>query len=160
MEHSKFFRAGFNGKFGEAVSKDMQLHGIDPAAYATYVQWMYSGKIVVMEPDQVKTDENGEKRYLLLAKLYVVADQLENRHLRNQTMTDLVEVLKSTNITTGASAISLAYERTPEKSALRRFMVDSHLITSGKAEAERIRGDRSQLPACFILDVALRLLEN
>ena len=120
---------------------------------------MYSGQVVTAENEGVEGSPAVSKRYLVLIDLYIIADRLENSHLRNHTMTAIVDLLRTTNMNSGTEAILVVYWETPENSSIRRFLVDSYLVCKSQLMAEWFMKARHGLPADFVSDITFGLFQ-
>ena len=126
--HSKLFSAAFNGTFHEATTKCIHLPEVeDLEIFRRYVHWMYSGDIITMGPDEVQSRGFSPKQQERLARLYFLADHLENAYLRNAVMTMLVDLYNAGAFSLSEIAIATVFEETPENSQPRKFAFDSAL---------------------------------
>ncbi|KAK5713456.1 hypothetical protein LTR15_011156 [Elasticomyces elasticus] len=96
VKHSKFFHAACNGGFKEAEEKVIRLPETTPATFGAYLQWAYSGSVVVVDDKELKADVTGTKNRWRLAKLYVLANFLADIPLQNKVIDNYVGSLRST----------------------------------------------------------------
>ena len=153
IKHSTFFRAACKGEFLEGKQKQVQLPETDVEIFPIYVQWMYSGEIVLLDTKDIENDTDGAKRNVLGTKLYILADRLGDTLLQNKVIDYLIDLMKSVSRGPTATAVSLAYEELLETATLRKFVLDVHVKL---ADAKWLKAEERTLPREFIHDLALR----
>ena len=154
-QHSAFFRAACNGKFKESIEETVRLPEVDVAIFKIYVQWIYTGEIVVIDPEELTDHEskNAPTRYLRLTQLYVLADRLEDVHLRNAVVDTFLKLVDETRKCPSIRAIEKAYEQTAGGSMLRILFSDYYVQLDC---AEWFKECREDLPQDFIFDVLVQ----
>ncbi|KAK5137755.1 hypothetical protein LTR08_007327 [Meristemomyces frigidus] len=126
--HSKFFRAACSKGFKEGEEKLVRLPEVDADVFPRYLQWAYSGEVVVASAEEVATDRGMR---LDLVQLYILAEYLADALLRN-AITDLLRTVYTVAETgPGAAVLCLAYQTTSDKCTLQKLMLGWHLGTSG-----------------------------
>lgn len=152
VEDSKYFRATFQGHFSEADSKEVHLPDIELETFQTYVHWMYTGEVIVVDRVDDKSG-TAKESYGRIIQLYIAADRLENARLRNDTMTKLLERTRDGTLP-AVEAIRAAYQNTIEGSTLRRYVVDARHAQSAERSTMWLKSHREELPLDFIVDYA------
>jgi hypothetical protein len=96
---SGFFRAATNGNWEEADTKEIQLPDHKPAAFDTYSNWLYTGKIVLDCEDSISTASNrlekGRMSTTAWAELlgaYILAHYLLDIAFQNALLDDILRV--------------------------------------------------------------------
>ncbi|KAK5703347.1 hypothetical protein LTR17_022213 [Elasticomyces elasticus] len=158
-KHSKFFQAACNGGFKEAEEKVIRLPETTPATFGAYLQWAYSGSVVVVDEEELKADVTGTRNRWRLAKLYVLANFLADIPLQNNVIDNYVGSLRSTKHGTGLCGLKLAYEHTPTGSWLRRLFVEEWSGTIRHAKnVKYFEANRDELPVEFQGDLIIALV--
>lgn len=122
---SSFFQAAFNGRFAESRKRSLKLPDLNVEDFKRYIHWAYSGEVVVVDSeDGGEEDDKGAKERMLLARLYVVGDQLGETLLRNTVIDKMFDLNEKTGSGMGADPITIAYAQTPEGSKLRLLVRD------------------------------------
>ena len=130
----------------------MKLPEADAETFTVYVQWAYTGVIVVVDPTIEASDESGAHRYAAITKLNILADQLSNTTLRNESSDYFKHVLKSSTNMPAADVISMIYTKLPETSKLRKLVVDWYIWAGN---TEWLKSNSHLLPSDFVLDLAV-----
>ena len=77
---SPYFKAALTKGFLETHKKSMEIPEDDPDQFELLVQWLYTKKLDLPNPD---TDEAHEERYLQLCNLYVLTDKYRMMGMNN-----------------------------------------------------------------------------
>ncbi|KAK4952511.1 hypothetical protein LTR10_009317 [Elasticomyces elasticus] len=125
-KYSGFFKAACNGGFREAQDKIIHLPDVGPATFRAYVQWIYSGNVVVVDGEELRSDDKGDQRQWRLIKLYVLGEILSDMLLRNKITDGYRECCRSNGYGAGPASIGLAYEHTPAGSTMRKLLLDEN----------------------------------
>ncbi|KAK5683356.1 hypothetical protein LTS10_004887 [Elasticomyces elasticus] len=155
-KHSKFFQAACNGGFKEAQEKVIHLPEVQPATFRAYVQWIYSGAVVVTDFEEHKTDVKGRSCRESLVKLYILADIIAHTLLRNKTIDEYVASCRSTEYGTNPALIKVAYKQCPAGSMLRKLFVDENVYFSTDRVAW-LQEERDQFPVEFLRDLVVAM---
>ncbi|KAK4897823.1 hypothetical protein LTR27_004595 [Elasticomyces elasticus] len=147
IKHSKFFNAACNGGFKEAEDKIVRLPETAPATFRAYLQWAYSGGVVVVDEEELKADVEGQNCRWRLAMLYVLASFLADTPLQNKVIDEYIGSLRSVTYGIGPCGVVFAYEHTPAGSSLRRLLVEewSFTIRNGK-NVDWFKAHRDEFP--------------
>ncbi|TKA81610.1 hypothetical protein B0A55_03559 [Friedmanniomyces simplex] len=157
--HSKFFQAACRGKFKEAKEKVVRLLEVSEETFRAYVQWMYSGTVVVMDKQEHEADADCCVHEVNLVKLYILADTLAALPLRNKTIDEYVVFSRSPSSGTVSLCIKLAYKHTPVGSRLRELFVDENVYWSAYW-TKWLKRQLHHLPVEFISDLAIGMAER
>jgi hypothetical protein len=149
---STFFRGALDKEFREAKEKLVRMPEADVEAFAIYIQWVYNNKIVLLEPEDVKSDGNALRRTRLLVNLYILADLAGNTSLMNQTVDEYNELLQAVKVGPCPADVTRAYDDTPDKSKLRKFVLDWYLST---VQIDWLEKNMSAMPDQFVRDLAI-----
>lgn len=122
---SPFFRAGFSGGFKEALEKAMQLPEDDVYTFQRFVSWLYTKKYGLSGYGSALETN---KRYLQLARLYVMSDKFGTNSLKNEIIDHLFSTKKIAGLYPPSQAtISFMYANSATGSAFRKLLVDWHV---------------------------------
>ncbi|KAK3659395.1 hypothetical protein LTR56_001285 [Elasticomyces elasticus] len=154
VAHSKFFRAACNGQFKEAQEKVIRLPDIKPSIFRAYLQWIYSGHVVVLTAAGLSADHKGIDSRVELVKLYALADVLADTPLRNRIIDEIRASLVEHQMGFGVRAICFAYENAPARCTLHRLIVD-HNVHNSKTYTTWFEDYRTKLPSEFFTDLAI-----
>lgn len=107
-----------------------------------------------MEQDDMSETEaeTGRQQGHLLGKLYVLADQLEIRTLRNAAIDGIIRLFEKTSMIPTLLTLDVAYLEIPESSTLRRLIRDYFM---NRLHSRWLSVIRDQVPFDFIFDLAL-----
>ncbi|KAL2045017.1 hypothetical protein N7G274_002792 [Stereocaulon virgatum] len=119
---SPFFDAALNGSWVEATSNDISLPEDNPAAFETFVQWIYSGKLVTGSMDDIP-------RYI---RAWTLGDKLRCPAFQDCAMLHLLHL--HMRVYVEPKTVQLAYEGSMAGSRLRKWALQefSSGITCGK----------------------------
>jgi hypothetical protein len=117
-EASPFFRAALTTDFREATEERITLLEDDVDTVDRFVQWLYTKSY------QLPSSEGSKQHYLQLARLYVLADKLQVRALKDEIIRVSFRVCGSADVTPPSmSVVAYVFENTMENSAFRRLIV-------------------------------------
>lgn len=153
---STFFRAAVEGGFKESKEKVIRLPEIDTESWSTYLQWIYSNEVVVLNPEEIDNDGYGVKRRNRLITLYLLADAVDDLTLRNKIVDEYVKVFKSTRLWE-CENISVLLNSVSESNKFRELILD-FILRSSPDSAAYLQEISDQLPKSFLLEVATTLL--
>jgi BTB/POZ domain len=92
---SEFFRAAFAGQFDEARSGIITLRDEEPEIFVELLKWFYGSKTLSITTCKVGDTElkqrEARRGYLLMIKLYVLADKLVVKPLADQILATILE---------------------------------------------------------------------
>ena len=136
---------------------------VAPQAFQQYLSWVYSGELDLSSPNSNDMDTLQALHGLLFEsdrfvakaiELYLLADKLDDIHLRNKTVEMLV--LDSSRLPRPSTAHRV-WMNTHEKSPLRRVIIDRATMLTKRAFLAQ---SLTKYPEDFIQQVALSLLED
>lgn len=124
---SEFFRCAMNGNWAEASSRLVNMPEDDPEQFSLYVRFLYTGKIA--------TDDTGLStcrisprealsRYHQLAKIYTLAEQLQDTTTKNAAVRGFYTIYSSPSYPPPPKIVNIIYLSTPATSVIRRMLVD------------------------------------
>ncbi|KAH7138061.1 hypothetical protein B0J11DRAFT_3560 [Dendryphion nanum] len=129
--NSTFFRTAIHGLWEESHEKVVNLPTNDPDIFHLWLIFVYRGELETPEIGkgrQLKTDGEQtitvtDEGYLVLSNVYILSDMLGDSLAKNAVIT---RILNSSGLfdeswLPGIKSLKIAYEETPEKSALRRL---------------------------------------
>jgi hypothetical protein len=94
---SLFFKSALNGNWVEAIERAVNLPEDDPQTFKTYVHLLYTGDFATESDPNLGIDESHDK-LLSLAKLYVLAEKLQDIETKNESLTVLITTAKKLNV--------------------------------------------------------------
>lgn len=105
-------------------------------------------------PLEIDDDEEdtGATRYISLAELYVAADVLNARILRDDTIGAIIGLSLGIDVRPCLNAIEIIYTQTPASSKARQLLLDLYLSYT---EPEWLQENRDVLPPDVIFDFAV-----
>jgi len=154
---SAFFRAAINGNFKEAHDKLIRLPDCDADLFAIYVQWLYSGAIVLLDSSALEQDPIGSAQRQLLIGLYVLGDKLRDTALRNMAIDCYIINLEQQGLMPGSASIDRIWNCTPENSKLRKLVLDFALWMSDEKLVQQLEAMRKTYSLAFLADIAIAL---
>ena len=140
------------GGFQEAKKQEVLIPEIDSDSFKTGS--IADDELVGTLTGETSTDESLHKQYQSLTELYIATDPLENARVRDEIMTAMITILKTTLKLPDLVSIGVAYEKTPKKSPLRRAIVDAQFNANASAQADWFKHYRNTFPADFVFDYA------
>jgi hypothetical protein len=151
-EKSPYFTKALTGSFEESKTGIVKLHDVSPVLFRIVVSWLYYGKIVYTVCDgsldvgpsfarfkgpseslaNIEADANDTSTWpkQVLVELYVLADRLDIKELRKNTIDALNDLMMLSNKTLHISALEYVCSNTTAKSPLRRLVVDHLAYTA------------------------------
>ncbi|KAH0012092.1 hypothetical protein KCU78_g9828, partial [Aureobasidium melanogenum] len=146
---SQYFNKALTGSFEESKTGIVRLEDVSPVLFRIVVTWLYNGKIVYTTSDdnsnidqdfaglgyasippetpaRVHKDTSTWSRHALVG-LYLLADRLDIKMLRINTIDALRGAIARTKRGLDAKVYQLIDSNTAAKSPLRKFAVD-HLV--------------------------------
>ena len=127
---SPFFENAMHGPWTESRKRKIPLKDEDPKVFAIYIQWLYRGPEIPVVP------EAGD-RYFTLSDAYIMGDMLQDNSFKDAVLESLhaqtgVEDQQGNTFLPGAGVVSKIYEKTPESSGIRRYLVDlyTHVVAA------------------------------
>ena len=165
---SEFFQACHRGDWQEVSTKTVKLPEVDVESFSIYLQWLYTGEIVVSE-EGLDDDANmrllpeterqrlGHQHHFPLLKLAVLADKLGDAQLSNNVTDAVIRVARILCIGLSPEHIRLIYEQLPENSTFRRLVVDFYKV---KVRVSFLMENKAHFPADFIFDLMVDLKKD
>lgn len=120
---SPVLKSAFTGKFKETAEKSMDLPENDPDVFELFLQWVYEKTCQLPAGD---INEEIDKRYMQLAQLYVLADQLLVIELKNYVIDLYFEITTQTDRLPRPAVVFYVYENSMKGSPLRKLLVQSY----------------------------------
>ncbi|CAG8950239.1 hypothetical protein HYFRA_00008477 [Hymenoscyphus fraxineus] len=117
--YSPFFTAAFNGSFKEGETQHLDLEDIHPSAFAAFIHWLYTQRILWQSGDQGHGATMGD-----IIELWALGDRFLIPRLSNEALKILSRqdwFLYPQN--TSAFLWRRIYETTTKGSKLRQFMI-------------------------------------
>lgn len=122
--------------------------------FEAYIQWVYSGVIVVEENEQNRKSKTGITN---LVMLYAAGDMLGDVRLRNAVIDRIILNCEQANIAPGSRSVTIAYDSTPEGSTLRKLIVDWYL---SQHNALWFKNNSQFFPRDFLVDLVYGRMAN
>lgn len=130
---SEFFHSACNQDWKEKKTKTIDLHDTPFEIFSIYLQWIYTGELVVsdeMAPATTDSDVSAHHAfygvlYKIAIDLYIFADSMMDISLQNQVMDLLQATLFSSEVSLGLEEAKQMVGETMAKCPLRRLLVDS-----------------------------------
>ncbi|KAF2851211.1 hypothetical protein T440DRAFT_371000, partial [Plenodomus tracheiphilus IPT5] len=116
---SLFFKLAMSGKWKESDDRRVNLPEDDPDTFHVYVNLLYTGVLAVV-PDPVPARYAGLEERLKLAKLYVLAEKLQDTATKNVALEAMLVACRKKfdgqSRVPGRETIKIVYEGTPDGS--------------------------------------------
>jgi hypothetical protein len=166
MNRSLFFKKALSGTWTEAKERLVNLPEDDPSIFQIYVHLLYTNHIAVVSDKKTPHGENGVQERLELAKLYMLADKLQDVDTKNKALATFIASClgsPSRHIVTliSSGTVQALYNGTPTGSLARKFLVN---LYTEKATGETIKAGKEQhmglLPAEFTLELLANTLDK
>lgn len=164
-KYAEAFCKVFGGDFFEKPDEKYTLEDTSVEAFRLFSQYLYSQKITLAlhgwrpfwAVDQHNlNDEDHQKRCseqsMTLLELWVLADSFKIRELQSEVMEHLLRTERACG-TLSPENLHFVYDKTPEGSALRRFVVDK--VTWGIDDAEYFKQHASRFPPEMLVDLVV-----
>lgn len=184
-KRSKFFEAARSERWTKDPSKPVDLKHHEPEIFAMYLHCIYFDQVqettadytdidTVKEAPSGRRQEVADGMFEARVKLYLLADEMQDRPSTNLVINDLARLTASLSLYPSGRAVGLAYASSLEGSPLRRLLVDltlhdSPILPKGNYPSEylqdviaeyhvqkrnvRLGGDRDDIP---LLDWTVR----
>lgn len=167
--YSDFFRAALTGKFKEAKEKLVKLESENPRTVEFFVHWLYyqcfPDRVPGENHDLLKAwrqvGDHGMRKTDQLVRLYKFSDQYQVPKLGNACIDGLFDhIYVKRRPLPSAEIVHFAFNKLPEKSPLRRLIVDlwcrriRPLNYGGKNGFEK-----QDWPKTFLMEVTQRFSE-
>lgn len=175
-DRSKYFAKALTGSFEESKTGTVKLEDVSTMLFRLVVSWLYTGTIVYgvsdngpniqsefadfkyggeFDDEEINADDTSTWPKLVLVKLYVLADRLDMKVLRNDSIVALNNALMRSKRTIHVSSLRYVSSHTTARSPLRKLIVD-HLAYTAVVDLER-KGFWSIVPHDITLDVLMRV---
>lgn len=130
------------------TGKIVRLPEASADSFKAFVQWLYTGEMVVMDPEEVNKDTKGTKQYERLTSMYMLGQALQSTLLRNAAINSFIAVKNKVHVLPDRLTIETAFACTPENSPLQRLLVD---LFQHCENAEWLKQEGKELPHGFLL---------
>lgn len=139
----------------ESESRIFALPEHDVEAFQVYMNWLYSKRL------PVKSEDPLDDEYLLIAKMIVLGDRLQDLDFQDAAVDAILDKSRSSTMNGQAIAptVNYVYENTLEDSKARKLLVDFY-VCRGNEDWLRDSDGLRDLPAEFISDLAIALLQR
>ncbi|OJD31034.1 btb poz domain containing protein [Diplodia corticola] len=154
-EVSPFFRMTFLGNSKEAREMKMTLPTTFCSIFETFVEWLYSRKLLINAMDGGLARIRGLR---FLASLYIFADNYDVPQLKNDTMDVIISCVQEGYLLPGPEVINEVYDNLPEDSPLCRLLVNEYARTG-----QVLAGSSDDWPAGFVFkafNATMRAIEG
>ncbi|KAJ4384409.1 hypothetical protein N0V86_000008 [Didymella sp. IMI 355093] len=156
---SEFFKKALSRAWKEAEERKVDLPEVDTAVFKLYLNHIYTGELAVIPVPLPKEHKNmyvGVAEKKRLAELYVLAKLLQDVKCKNAVLKAFIASTYTKHpdgewYTPGSSIVHIIYSGTPDKSLMRRFVVD--LYTEFAEEGWVVKASR--WPTDFIHELTL-----
>lgn len=133
--HSAFFKAALKKEWAEGQTRTIKLHEETPELVAFYLDYQY-GK--GLPTDSTRNNSRNGKVYDVLAELYALGERLQDDHIRNVIIDEIVRFSRMSSRESGLHlpldhAVTTIYESTTAESPARRLLVEL-FVTNGKGK--------------------------
>ena len=151
---SAFFETCCNGKWKEGETKTIPLPEDDPETFSTYLQWLYTGEVVVADGQDEDVPKDLETRvertrpyYMSIMALAGFADKYNDVAFSNAVNDLLLNIMHKFRIGPGAACLIKAYCTLPKGSTTLALLADHF---AAYADPEQLENDVSKYPPAFL----------
>lgn len=165
VKSSEFLKKCCDGNWQETTTKTIKLEDIDSELFSAYLQWIYTGELVVCdEQDHLEAAAanavNNEPIYSKythkLVEFAILSDRLLDSSFGNTIVDWFIKTTKEYNKVPAALRLQKLYQAIPGAPRFKRLLVDSY-IDLPMYELEEVRG---RLPIDFVFDLMVRSTED
>jgi len=133
----------------------------DPETFKTYIHLLYTGNLAV-QPDPIPDKYRGNEEYVSLAKLYVLAERIQDIETKNAALKAFIISARETRAddTTclpGLRTICIIYDGTPAGSLARKALVDLYSVSAG---SRSMSPDIPSYPEEFLYELLSNVLDK
>jgi hypothetical protein len=158
---SPFFKKAMSGDWKEAQDRLVKLPDDNPAIFQLYVHLLYTNMLAVV-PDPLPPNYTGSNEHVKLAKLYVLAEKLQDIDTKNTVLEAMLLATRQTRSDgkcyyPGNGPICLIYAGTVPGSPMRKLLVDFYTY---QAEANWLSESDETWPTEFTHELAIKLLDK
>ncbi|KAK4501001.1 hypothetical protein PRZ48_006807 [Zasmidium cellare] len=167
VKSSEFFRGACNKEWKEGQTKVIKLPETAPEAFEVYLQYLYTGEIVVSakeinfpaiddESDEAQPAlEEVSKAQELLMDTYILAEMLLDIDAKNALVDEFTWLLRRGRKLLLCPKIEDLFNATPNTSPMRRVLVDAVAFRIGEAG---FRDSGYEYSNEFLMEVCLALM--
>lgn len=151
IERSKFLEAATSSRWASSTKKPVDLTDHEPEAFASYMQCVYHGSVVVPELPK------HAGRFCLegLVTLYLLADKLNDFITTNLVTDEIIRMSEELREIPNMACVTLAFNSTVVGSPLRRLCRDYYAHEAAVGVLESI--EEGMLPFNFVKFVLLEM---
>lgn len=120
---SPFFKAALSGVWAES-KEGLTMPEDSHDAFATWLQWAFSGQIVIM--DDELTVDTIDLYFTKLVELYILADKIGDIALQNNVVDQVLGIITSFNRIPQDPVIQRVFAGTPEDCRLQKLILDQY----------------------------------
>lgn len=139
----------------------LKVKDVDPITFQLYMRWVYSGQIDLSvitftcecPPNKQLShneDCNGDTPILLLTRLYIAGDLLEDTKLQDTTIDRILEIEQGTELAVVLSVVDHVWTNTSGRCPLRRCILD---IISAKIGTWGLPGNFGHYNPQFLFEI-------
>jgi hypothetical protein len=147
---SKFFHAAMNNDWRESHQNRVTLVEIDASDFEHYLQWLSTNDHSFLD----------DTTFHQLAKLYILGDFLDDSAFRGDMLIPFTSKAVTQNAYPDLEIIVFIWERTPERSPLRRIAVEAWITSSIERLASKFASADGEAPKAIIVDCLRRISET
>ncbi|KAI8939494.1 hypothetical protein NX059_003265 [Plenodomus lindquistii] len=164
---SLFFRKALSGVWQESVTRRVNLTDDEKEIFHIYVNLLYTGQLA-MEPEleRVSADTRDLNEGTIIAKLYVLAEKLQDVETKDLSVAKMLALCQSRNNNGRLRGpysewFPIVYQGTTSGSPMRKLLVDICTFGGGKQWQETLSEVAAQSwSRDFILELAIRLMSK
>jgi hypothetical protein len=132
----------------------------DPETFKIYVHLLYTGDLAT-DPVSKLGDNTSGGKLLGLAKLYVLAEKLQDIDAKNEALTALMLTARTLNTLLNESAVQTIYDGTPTESLARKAIVNMFAVWVGRLDpGHGFVSTVQNYPAEFTVDLLRHVLSK
>jgi hypothetical protein len=158
---SAFFKKALSGNCKEAEDRQVNLPEDDPDTFKAYVYHLYTNVLAVL-PEPVPKDYTGKEEQMALAKVYVLAEKLQDHSTKDAVVQAMLHSALQTRpdgstYAGGLAEVRIIYDGTPPGSPMRKLLVDLYTY---RARSKWLKKDNEGIPSEFLHELAMQLLDK
>ncbi|KAI8939495.1 hypothetical protein NX059_003266 [Plenodomus lindquistii] len=155
--HSPYFKSALSSTHQDRL---VDLPYDDPTIFRYYVHLLYTNKVEA-SLDCISPNTYGYNECCNIAKLYVLAEKLQDIASKNAAISAMLAAFEERNDAKGipgSSIIKIVWDGTPSGSKMRKLIVDMWADRATGSWIKKYKG--KEWPADFLVDMTMALMEK
>lgn len=160
-ERSKPLKQALERQWVEGQPRELHMPDVRPDVLEGYVDWMYGSDTIGTQYKELSIEQDVHAAYLLLARLYVFGEDMEDPKFCNAVMENMTKLCDTRTgifaVRPSNEAIKVIYEGTPSGSPARAFLI---AFVQQNGHQEWFSKNPATYNVEYLLDVAGSLVQE